>query len=137
MQNSTFTPDTSTGFYAALVRDIAAAIVVMGLPVAPAAPASNSDEIAEIIKREVKGKISDDIEHWMTNEFSFADYFEVRDYKDDIWEHIEELVEEKIETVLNDEGEKIINRLISDSIEAHIRRKLEDNIRVESTVHWG
>ena len=141
MQNSTFTPDTSTGFYAALIRDIASAIAVMGLPVAPVAPVINADDflqpLEEIIKREIKSRIATEIENWLCNEFTFADYFQVSDYKEEIWDHIEEQAEEKIETVLNDEGEKIINRLLDECIEAKIRRKLEENLRVESSVSWG
>jgi hypothetical protein len=135
MQNSAFTPDTSTGFYAALVRDIASAIVVMGLPVAPAAPVINTDEIELIVKREVKARIAAEIENWMANDFSFADYFQVSDYKEDIWDHIEELAEEKIETVMADEGERIITRILDETLEGQIRRKLEQNARVE--LHWG
>ena len=132
MQNSAFTPDTSTGFYAALVRDIASAIVVMGLP---AAPVINTDEIELIVKREVKARIAAEIENWMATEFSFADYFEPRDYKDEIWEHLEELAEEKIETVMADEGERLINRILDETLESQIKRKLEQNVRVE--LQWG
>jgi hypothetical protein len=139
MQNSAFTPDTSTGFYAALVRDIASAIVVMGLPVAPAVPVINSDDflqpMEEIIKREVKARIAAEIESWMANEFSFADYFQVSDYKEEIWDHIEEQAEEKIETVLADEGERLITRILDETLEGQIQRKLEQNARVE--LHWG
>ena len=139
MQNSAFTPDTSTGFYAALVRDIASAIVVMGLPVAPAVPVINSDDflqpLEEIIKREVKARITAEIENWMANDFSFADYFQVSDYKEDIWDHIEELAEEKIETVMADEGERLINRILDETLESQIKRKLEQNVRVE--LQWG
>jgi hypothetical protein len=139
MQNSAFTPDTSTGFYAALVRDIASAIVVMGLPVAPAVPVINSDDflqpMEEIIKREIKARIATEIENWMATEFSFADYFEPREFKDEIWEQIEELAEEKIETVMADEGERLINRILDETLESQIRRKLEQNARVE--LHWG
>ena len=139
MQNSAFTPDTSTGFYAALVRDIASAIVVMGLPVAPAVPVINSDDflqpLEEIIKREIKARIATEIENWMATEFSFADYFEPRDYKDEIWEHLEELAEEKIETVMADEGERLINRILDETLESQIKRKLEQNVRVE--LQWG
>jgi len=139
IENSTFTPDTSTGFYAALVRDIATAIVKMGLPVAPAVPVINSDDflqpMEEIIKREVKARIAAEIESWMANEFSFADYFQVSDYKEEIWDHIEEQAEEKIETVLADEGERLITRILDETLEGQIQRKLEQNARVE--LHWG
>jgi hypothetical protein len=135
MQNSAFTPDTSTGFYAALVRDIASAIVVMGLPVAPAVPVINTDEIELIVKREVKARIAAEIENWMSTEFCFADYFEPREFKDEIWEQIEELAEEKIETVMADEGERLITRILDETLESQITRKFKQNARVE--LHWG
>jgi len=139
IENSTFTPDTSTGFYAALVRDIATAIVKMGLPVAPAVPVINSDDflqpMEEIIKREVKARITAEIENYMADKFFFADYFSISDNKDEIWEQIEDLAEEKIETVMADEGERLINRILDETLESQIRRKLEQNARVE--IHWG
>ena len=139
MQNSAFTPDTSTGFYAALVRDIASAIVVMGLPVAPAVPVINSDDflqpLEEIIKREVKARITAEIENYMADKFFFADYFSISDNRDEIWEQIEELAEEKIETVMADEGERLINRILDETLESQIKRKLEQNVRVE--LQWG